>query len=208
MRIVILAFISTMLYTTVYGQKKPLDAFKKGDIRLDLKLPHINYLSVNPNGEFRDHKIGFNGYGIGFEYSYNENKFLETSLSLALTFELPFPAPIDREYNKAIDSYYFSLTDNFALNRFTIGYGLNYSSNNWAEWYRDFDTIGLPTESSTYYSNKTLGITLNSYYSIGKSLNLGINYRPTLLKVNQQVEFIHEHLISLELNWRIRLKTN
>ncbi len=191
--------------TVSFAQNKELIPFEKRNIRLDLKLPHINYPSVSPNGEFRDAKIGFNGYGIGLEYSYKTKKFLETGLSIALTFELPFPAHIDREYNKAIGSYYLSMTDNFVLDRFTIGYGMNYSSNNWSEWYRDIDTIGLPTREGTLYTNKTLGITLNSYYRMGKSLHMGMIYRPTFLKVNGSVEFIHEHLISFELNWRIRL---
>lgn len=208
MKNTILILCALITSTLCLGQKKTLVPFRKNDVRLDLKLPHINYLSVNPNGEFKDDRIGFNGYGIGVEYSYKDKKIIETSLSFVLTFELPFPAPIDREYNKAISSYYLSLTDNFVLKRFTFGYGLNYSSNDWAEWYRDFNTIGLPTTDRKFYSNKTFGLTLNSYYRMGKSFNLGIIYRPTLLKVNEDVEFVLEHLISFELNWRIKLNKN
>ena len=188
-----------------FGQKKVLTPFKKGDVRLELKLPHVNYLSVNPAGEFRDDKAGFNGYGIGLEYSYNDNRFLETSASFVMTFEFPFPAPVDREYNKAIYSYYFSLTDNVVVNRFTIGYGLNYSSNHWSEWYRNLGSNGSPLPDSKYYSNETLGATLNAYYRGGRSRHVGIIYRPTLLKVNGQAEVVVEHLVSLEFNWRIRL---
>jgi hypothetical protein len=185
--------------------KKAFKPFRKGDVRLDLKLPHFNYLALNPNTTFRDSKIGFNGYGIGFEYSYADNKFLETSASLVATFELPFPAHIDRAYNKSLYSYYFSFTDNFIKRRFSAGYGLNYSSNYWNEWQRNIGTKGLPITSNTEYLNKTLGITLNSYYKVDKSLSLGLIYRPSLLKVNDNVGLSYEHLISLELNWRIKL---
>jgi hypothetical protein len=188
-----------------FGQEKDSSNFKKNDFRLDLKLPHINHLSLNPNKEFRNDKFGFNGYGIGFEYSYSEKKFLETSFSFALTFELPFPAPVDKEYNKSLFSYYLSLTDNIVLNHFTFGYGINYSVNYWREWYRDLEATGLPTTESTSYSNNNLGITLNTYYKIGKTLNVGIIYRPSIINLNDGFKPIYEHLISLELNWRIKL---
>lgn len=201
--IFILSFIFISFIS--HGQREDFVPYKKNDIRLDLKLPHINYLSVNPKGEFKEDKVGFNGYGIGIEYNYSDKRFLETGLSIVFTFEWPFPIHVDSEYNKAISSYYLSLTDNFIVHRFTIGYGLNYSSNNWSEWHRDFDTIGLPTTDGKYYSNKAIGITSNSYYRIGKSLNLGIIYRPTMLKINEDIEWVFEHLISFELNWRIKL---
>src|SRR5690606_30984532 len=119
-----------------FGQKKA-QPFERGDFRLDLKLPHLNYLDLQPDQEFRDAEFGFNGYGLGFEYSYKDNKFLETSISFAMTFELPFPAPVDAEYNKILTSTYINLTDNFITNRFSFGYGVNLSQNTWKEWTRD-----------------------------------------------------------------------
>jgi hypothetical protein len=188
-----------------FAQTNEVTQFEKKDFRLDLKLPHINHLSLNPNKVFRDNKLGFNGYGIGLEYSYNDKRFIESSFSFVLTFELPFPAPVDKEYNKTLFSYYISTTDNLTRNRFTFGYGINYSVNYWREWFRDLGTINLPTTESNLHYNKNLGITLNTYYKIGKTLNAGIIYRPSVLNFNNGLEPIYEHLISLELNWRIKL---
>ncbi len=188
----------------IFAQKKA-QSYQQGDIRLDIKLPHFNYLALNPNKEFRDSEFGFNGYGIGFEYNYKDKKFIEANLSFVMTFELPFPAPVDAEYNKILSSTFINITDNFVCNRFTFGYGLNYSINTWNEWTRDFDNIGLPTNYSKIIQNKNLGLTFNTYYRLGKALNIGLIYQPSILNITTNPKFIYEHLISCELNWRIKL---
>ena len=195
----------TLIPTLCFGQKRDFIPFKENDIRLNLKLPHINYLSLNPNREFKDSKFGYNGYGIGLEYSYSERKFLETSFSFVMTFNWILPGVIDAEYNKSLFSHYFSATDNFIYNRFSFGYGINYSVNHWREWYRDLGVSGLPFYDETFYANKNLGITLNTYYRILRTLNIGIIYRPSFININNGFESIYEHLISLEVNWRIKL---
>lgn len=194
-------FISNFCLAQI--DKEPI--YKKNDLRLDLKLPHINSMSFNPKKEYRADKIGFNGYGIGLEYNYSEKRFVETSFSLAMTFELPFPAPLDREHSIALYSYYISLTDNIIVNKFTFGYGVNYAVNQRNEVYRSFEIINTPLPNNTYDTNRNLGLTLQSYYKIGKTLNLGLIYRPSVLNLNNKITPIYEHLISLELNWRIPL---
>ena len=200
--LIIILIFSTYGFSKAQSKIMP---YQKGDIRLDIKLPHINYLAFKPDNKFRDAEIGFNGYGIGFEYNYKENKFLETNLSFVLTFELPFPAVVDAEYNKILTSSYISITDNLIVKRFTFGYGLSYAANSWKEWTRDFDQIDLPTTSSKVYTNTNLGLCINTYYRIGKTLHLGIIYQPGLINLNASPQLIYEHSISMEVNWRIRL---
>lgn len=200
--LVIVLLIST---TNLTVAQKKIQPYHKGDFRVDLKLPHFNHLSFNPNREFRDSEFGFNGYGLGFEYNYKDNKFLEASSSLATTFEIPFPAPVDAEYNKTLYSFYFNLTDNIIRNRFTFGYGLTYTNNMWAEWTEDFTDMDAPINSSKTITNRNLGLTVNSYYRLGRTFHLGLIYQPSLLNFNSTPQFIYEHSISLELNWRIKL---
>lgn len=206
--LLILLFFTT---TNLLVAQKKAQPYKSGDFRLDIKLPHFNYLALNPNKKFKDAEFGFNGYGLGFEYNYKDKKFLEANISFVMTFELPFPAPVDAEYNKILSSFYFNLTDNIVKNRFTFGYGINYSANTWKEWTRDFDnwngnfdSIGTVTSSQTYI-NRNLGLTFNSYYRLGKTIHIGLIYQPSLLNLNNSPEFIYEHLISMEVNWRIKL---
>lgn len=108
-----------------------------------------------------------------------------------------------------------NLTDNFVKGRLTLGYGLNYSTNIWNEFTRDLgrydSTSGWSPsgidEYSNIFKNKNLGFTFNSYYRLGKTIHLGLIYQPSLLHLNNGPEFIYEHLISLEVNWRIKLFT-
>lgn len=208
--LLILLFSTT---TNLLVAQKKAQPYKNGDFRLDIKLPHFNYLALNPNSEFRDSEFGFNGYGLGFEYNYKDNKFLEVNSSFVMTFELPFPAPVDAEYNKILGSYYFNLTDNYVKGRFTLGYGLTYSTNIWKEWTRDLgrydsDSGWSPSGIAPYslaITNKNLGFTFNSYYRLGKTIHLGLIYQPSLLNLNNSPKFIYEHLISMEVNWRIKL---
>lgn len=199
--LILLLFISNVCF----AQAEKRNGFEKYDFKIDLKLPHINHLSLNPDKEFRDDKFGFNGYGIGFEYNYSEKRFVEANISFVLTFELPFPAPFDTEYNRALYSFHLSVTDNFIKNRFSFGYGINYAVNHRNEIYRDLGLNDEPLPENTYYNNRDLGLTLNTYYRIGKTLNVGIIYRPSLINLDNGFESIYEHLISLELNWRIKL---
>ena len=197
--------------TNLLVAQKKIQPYKNGDFRLELKLPHFNYLALNPNKEFKDAKFGFNGYGLGFEYNYRDKKFLEVSTSFVMTFELPFPAPVDAEYNKALSSFFINLNDNIVKNRFTFGYGINYSANTWNEWTRDFgdwngdfDSIGRLT-SSQKYTNRNLGLTFNSYFRLGKTIHIGLIYQPSLLNLNDNPKFIYEYLLSMEVSWRIKL---
>ena len=200
--LLIILIVST---TNLLVAQKKIQPYEKGDFRLDIKLPHFNYLSFNPNKEFKDSEFGFNGYGLGFEYSYKDNRFLEANSSFVMTFELPFPAPVDAEYNKILSSFYLNLTDNMIRNRFVFGYGLSYSVNTWKEWTRDFDQIDLTKTSSKTVSNRNLGLTFNSYYRLGKTIHLGLIYQPSLLNLNNEPQFLYEHQISLEINWKFRL---
>jgi hypothetical protein len=200
-----LIILSFFISSFSFAQTEKRTEYEKNDFRIDLKLPHINHLSLNPNKAFRDDKLGFNGYGIGFKYNYNNKRFIETSISFVLTFELPFPVPMDREYNKALYSYHLSLTDNFIKNRFSFGYGINYAVNHRNEIYRELGATATPLPENTYSSNRNLGLTLNTYYRIGETLNVGITYRPSLINLNNGFHSIYEHLISLELNWSIKL---
>ncbi|ESU24850.1 hypothetical protein FEDK69T_04030 [Flavobacterium enshiense DK69] len=198
-------FVLLISTTNLLIAQNKIKPYQEGDLRLDIKLPHFNYLAFNPNKEFRDSEFGFNGYGLGFEYNYKDKKFIEANASTVLTFELPFPAPIDAEYNKILSSYYFSITDNFIKDRFTFGYGLSYSTNIWKEWTEHFNEEESANDYTKLYTNRNLALTFNSYYRLGKTIHFGLIYQPSLLNLNNKPEFIYEQQISLEINWRIKL---
>lgn len=79
------------------------------------------------------------------------------------------------------------------------------------QWTRDFstgimnfDSIGVTT-SSQIHRNLNLGLTFNTYYRLGKTAHLGLIYQPSFVPLRGDPAIIYEHLISLEINWRIKL---
>lgn len=197
--LLILFFVSLNLT----AQNK-LEEFKKGEFRLKLGLPYLNHLNLKPNNNIKVNKFGFIGESAGLEYSYSDKRFLEFSFSYVGVADNPLPVPFDKEgeYTTQYSSY-FSITNNYQKNRVTYGYGVNYSINTWAEGFRSFEDSVLSTRNQI--TNQAIGLTLNSYYRVGKSFNLGVVYRPTYIRQNKSLENEYEHLISIELLWRIRL---
>ncbi len=56
----ILLLFFTIIYNMMFAQKNATP-YKSGDLRLDIKLPHFNYLYLNPKNDFIDQEFGFNG---------------------------------------------------------------------------------------------------------------------------------------------------
>jgi hypothetical protein len=200
MRITFSAILILNCFTCL-SQDKQFREFRPGELSFKLAIPYINHIALHPDKLFRESKFGFIGEALGFEYNYKKNKFLETIVSLNATADIPIPVPIDKEYRKFISTMYFSLTDNFVKNRFTFGYGINYAFNKWKEQYNN--EIMIPVEE-TEYINKTLGITLNCT-RLGKTVNIGLIYRPSLFILNDGFDLIYEHLISIDFSWQFRI---
>ena len=186
-----------------FSQKKKFREYQTGELRLKFTLPYINHIALHPDKLFKENRFGFLGEALGFEYNYKTNKFLETSASLNATADIPFPVVIDKEYRKFIATIYFSLTDNIIKERFTVGYGINFAFNKWREEYNNCAMVSVDV---TEYLNKTLGLTLNCYYRPGRTIHVGLIYRPSLLVLNNGFNLIYEHLVSMDFNWRLRLR--
>ncbi|MGZ5242513.1 MAG: hypothetical protein ACXWEY_04545 [Bacteroidia bacterium] len=202
-KIIIVIFVLCTLNTFGQKTKAPYD---KGEFRIKLGLPYFNHIYFQPRDENVINKFGFVGESIGFEYSYSNNRFVETNFSFVGANDSPLPIGLDREGEfKSQYSTYLSLTHNNIISRFTFGYGLNYAWNTYTEGYRNF---AMEDSIPTYWNNKTnrtMGVTLNSYYRIGNSFNIGAIYRPNIIFFKSEKALNYEHLISIELLWRIRL---
>ena len=198
----IILLLTGSFYKATAQKKAPLH--QQGDFHIALKLPHVNFLHFTPRKAFTEQQFGFNGYGLGLSYFYKDNRNLVMDASILLTFKLPFPAPLDAWYNKTLSTAYFSITDNYHLKRFSFGYGLNYSMNLFNEYYRhlfaDTSTTVFP-EGRGLIINKTIGLTLNSYFRLGKTAHVGLIYRPTFVNLSPPAGFNLEHALMLEFCW-------
>lgn len=179
----------------------------KGQLNFTFSFPWVNSFFLQPSQEAPRANTGFWGISAGFEYHYKANKYLSLMAGAVMDSFIPFPAPI--EFSGEVEnmhSVYISLTDNYIIRRFTVGYGLSFSRNTWKFVYHDrFDPPPATREPATK-SRNSIGFTIDGYHQIGKRLYVGFIYRPTFLNVYPDIDFKYEHLVSLDFKWKIRLK--
>ncbi len=170
---------------------------EKGQVNLVLSFPWVNSFYFHSNRKNPKSLTGYMGLSSGVEYFYEDSKYLALNASALVGFPFPFPAPLDHpdEYSSN-SSVYVSLTDNINFGRVALGYGINYSVNNWS-----YQTIGKHSSQT----NKAIGSTLTAQHRFNEFLHLGLTYRPTFFVIQPDFAFEYEHLISFELGIRVRL---
>jgi len=182
-------------------------ANKTGGLYLHLSLPHINSFCLAPKNEDIKLNTGFWGLTLGLDYYHKKNEFINLGVSAVSDFFMPFPAAVDLigEY-ELMSSGYISLSNNYKLRRFTIGYGLSFARNIWdRRYYYDYDSPE-PTRESVKKSSTAFGLIFPTYFVIGKHFNVGVVYRPTFYRPYERDKFRYEHSISIDFAWKIRLK--
>jgi hypothetical protein len=180
---------------------------KKGNLYWNFSFPHVNSFSFKPQGESIKLNTGFMGFSTGFDYFYAQNRYLNLTASTVMDFFIPFPAPVDFNGEwEFMGSSYLSLSNNYKIKQFSIGYGLSYAKNRWT--HKNFQWLDSipPLREDAFTSHNSLGFVLNAYYQLGKRFNLGFIYRPTFIRFGATPTFQYEHLMSFDLAWKIRLK--
>ena len=179
----------------------------KGELYLHLSLPHINFFSLKPQDETRKVSAGFWGVAIGLDYYHSKNQFINLGASGVMDFFLPIPAAVDLSgEHKAANSVYVSLSNNYKIGRFSIGYGLSYGRNTWSFSYIDRFDPPPPTRDPVTKNYNTFGLVFPTYFQLGEHFNIGVVYRPTFYRPNLIDKFSYEHLISIDFAWKIRIK--
>ena len=178
----------------------------KGQLLLDLSLSHINSFQLTPENEGTKSNTGFWGISVGFDYFHSKNQYVNLSFSAVSDFFVPVPAAVDivGEY-ELMSSAYLSLSNNYKIKRFSLGYGLSYVENTW-----DLGNYGedktVPTRESVKKTNNAFGLIFSSYFQATPHFYIGVIYRPTFLRLDIEPTFKYEHLISIDFAWKIRLK--
>lgn len=178
----------------------------KRQVNLTYSLPWVNSFYLQPDGETPKINTGFGGISAGLEYFYKKDKYIAITGSAVTDFFIPFPAAVD--YSGEVESMYSvyaSLTDNFKFRRFTLGYGINFSKNIWELVYYDSFDPPPPTREPAKKTNVSLGFTIDGYHQVGKHFYIGLIYRPNIVTVDPNFEYKYEHLISLDLKWKLRM---
>ena len=178
------------------------------EIYLHFSLPWINNFYLKPDGEINGHfNTGFWGFSLGLDYYYQPYRFFSAKINAVESFFLPFPAAVDISGEFEISSsIYLDISHNYKINRFLLGYGINYSWNRWMFGYSDFGNPPPPTRDPVIKSHNTIGINFSSYSQIGELYYLGIIYRPTFFALTSPHPIQYEHLISIDFGWKFRLR--
>lgn len=174
---------------------------KKGDIYANLFFPHVNYFKLSPDYEDDKDYFGFMGIGLGVDYYYHKNRFLNISVSGTTEFMVPFPAPVcmEGEYTRAF-SLDAILTNNHRINRISLGYGLSYARNIWR-----YNNDDIEVAYSRY--NSALGLAFKGQFYFSEKFTVGLIYRPTFVRLNSlsNKTMKYEHLLSLDFGFKFRL---
>lgn len=178
----------------------------KGEVYLHISAPYVNSFLLQPENEPDiKNNTGFLGISIGLDYYYSKNQFLNFSASAVSDLFVPVPAPVylGDEY-ELMTSAYFSFSNHHKLKRFSLGYGIAYGKNIWKRSDANLEAM-MPVVELKIKRSHVLGFVFPAYYQLGRSFNIGVIYRPTFLRLDIDPALAYEHLISLDLAWKIRL---
>ncbi len=187
-------------WSDYFGQKFPK---QKNDINLCFSIPYVNGFNFEPKDFGTKVNTGFWGISAGLEYYYKNDKYIGLKFVGATDFFVPVPAsPGLDEVREDLSTTYVELTDNYKFGRLNLGYGINYSVNN----YRFIDETDPDNSIEIKRKNQSFGLTTNTYFQFGKSFFLGVIYRPTFFRINPTTDFKYEHLISLDFAFKIPIR--
>jgi hypothetical protein len=158
-------------------------------------------------GEGQKESTGFLGFSTGIEYYRIENRFLSINASAILNAVAPVPASVSYlGETEFFSSFSLGITENYKFKRFTFGYGLNFSKNNWKFENTEYDANIVGSKEPVYKSNYGIGLVGNSYFRVIENLFVGINYRPFFFNIKPLNNLQYEHVLSFDFTWKVRLK--
>lgn len=178
----------------------------RGEWRLHFSLPYAIRMSMTPENEQTQSNTSFFGLSLGLDYYHTRNQFIHAGVTVASGFLWPVPGPFDLsgtfEFTR---SKYISLSNNYRIKRFTLGYGFSYAKNTFeVRYYKRFDPPP-PTREPVKKSHHSIGLVFPAYYQTGPHSRIGIVYRPSFFRPDIPDKWMYEHFISLDFVWKIRL---
>ena len=170
--------------------------------RYHFSIPIACNFYMQPVGQGVKKGVGF-GITAGMDYFYKKNKFVSFTVA-GFTNKFGFNRYdyLDEFYEyERLSATNFSLTDNFKINRFSLGYGLNFSENNWYfEDRLDIDDFIVRTKKERF--NQNLGFVFTGYFKVYKCIHIGVNYRPTILQVDPSTKFLYQHIFGFDFQFK------
>ncbi|MEZ4886255.1 MAG: hypothetical protein R3E32_16085 [Chitinophagales bacterium] len=200
-----IVFLNSADTLPTFSKYRPL--YRKGELFFQVSLPHINQFLLKPPTESTKSSLGFWGISAGLDYYHSQNQYFNLSVSAVDDFFVPIPAPVDGNGQyESMSSVSLSFSNNYKINRFSLGYGLSYAKNIWELKYSDgFEPLPTAMELDKIRSHN-LGLVFSSYYQTGSHFNIGLIYRPTFIRLDKGEPSAYEHVVSVDFAWKIGLK--
>jgi hypothetical protein len=180
---------------------------RNGDVGLAFTVPVVSHFLLQPDGEPMKDNFGCLGLGAALSYAFQDGRSIALSGGVAIDMIMPFPAPVDYmgefERNRTV---WVSVMEMHHTKRLSFGYGVCYSRNTWTlDYDADFTGLPLPPGYPVSKSQEGIGITAAGYFRPNRVINLGLQYRSSLLNLNRGSFGPYEHTVSLEVSFPIKL---
>ncbi len=184
---------------------RPEDAVGyKNKFNINLSFPWVNWFRTITDGRMIRKEFGFLGVGLGVNYFYKNNYFIEFQTSTITSYFLPVPAPMLIDGNYAIFSNnIISLTNNYLKSFISLGYGIQSSWHTWKYFFKTDSTTTI--EDRIIRKNASLGFEFNFYFQPLKDVFLGIVYRPSIYTVAPYTKFTYQYSISLDMKLKFNI---
>lgn len=185
----------------IISSRKKHITYEENSFNINISIPYANIFLLQPESEGIKKGGGFFGLTLGAEYFYKKNKYVKLNAGGIVSFPIPFPVPLinDGEVETLV-SLYSTLTDNYQLNRFSLGYGFSYS---FYRYDHNFGDDNYTNQKDKSVKGHGIGLSFNTYYRLGRRFNIGFVYNPTFISIYPQTELLYQHTISFDLLWRI-----
>jgi hypothetical protein len=182
----------------------------KGDVSLVVSIPVVNHFMFQPAGEPTKEGYGCLGVSSGLSYAFRDRR----SLVIAGGFAVDIPEPLPfvftdyAGFHESRQSTWMGLMEMRHFRRLSFGYGLCFSRNTWKIDYIDrWDTTGLPPPAGypIEKSRSAAGIMAAAYFRPNRVINVGVQYRSSLLDMGTGTIGPYEHVVSLDLAFPVNL---
>lgn len=178
--------------------KKLVNYNHKGEFYLNMSIPEFNFLNQYTRYTGNVKNAGCMGISGGFDYYHKPLQFVNVTGAIALTFEAPFPLPLEyfgpHDYAR---TSYISISNNHRFYFISYGYGLSFSENTWKYFGWNYDVTK---------KNYAIGFVFPAYIKLGPIFNLGFIYRPSFYRPYSPQPFKYEHLMSVDFAWKFKIK--
>ena len=172
----------------------------KGTMYFSLSpLPSVNLFSLkSPEGQSTPG--GPLGLAAGLDYFYKPDRYISFSAGAGTS---EFGDHIGNGYFNTGHTFFGSITNNYVIGSFDLGYGLSFSDLLWEKMIvTDIYTVSVDRS----VRSTGMGPSFSAQYRITKNLRFGILYQPTLFSFNSSPSFGYQHYISAGFVWKWRIR--